>query len=272
MEHANEDTSYLESVPMPSSLEERMKGRIDKGMTEPNPWIRWPIVAAVTAIVLFTISYMLWDDTIIYETASGEIKEVTLADGTKVTLNNESVLEVPKEFDATTRNVTLNGEAYFEVAKDTNRPFTITADSTKTTVLGTAFNLSAYEQEPNTLVLIEGKVSISSIGSRTDYSIIMQPNEQVVMQNKMLNKTMVDPDYAKAWMQKKLDFQSVPLQYVFQEIGRFYGVKFMIEKPGLKQRIYRGSHENITLQELLKSMAFIYKFKIKQDGENLIIY
>lgn len=89
---------------------------------------------------------------------NGQKTVVRLSDGTKITLNGGSTLEYPIAFQDSVRLVRLSGEAFFEVARDTTKPFVINADRTSIRVLGTSFNLKAYENEENRVSVLSGKV------------------------------------------------------------------------------------------------------------------
>src|SRR5690606_42004689 len=82
------------------------------------------------------------------ETPKGGIYRVTLPDGSKVWLNNASSISFPSSFDTDQRTVSIRGEVYFEVAHDARRPFRVHTAQQEIEVLGTQFNINAYEEEP----------------------------------------------------------------------------------------------------------------------------
>ncbi len=91
-----------------------------------------------------------------------KIISLTLSDGTRVWLNNESELTYPASFAGNERKVEIKGEAYFEVAKDPRRKFIVSSNGVGTEVLGTHFNVNAYKDEGNIKVtLLEGSVRVS---------------------------------------------------------------------------------------------------------------
>ncbi len=96
------------------------------------------------------------------KTPRGECADVTLADGTRVWLNGESVLEFPNRFIGARRKVRLSCEAYFDVAKDSRHPFIVTTNYYSVSVLGTSFSACAYSPSDAALVLAEGRVRMSS--------------------------------------------------------------------------------------------------------------
>ena len=113
---------------------------------------------------------------------AGQRVELRLADGTKVWLNSKSRLEYPSSFGRRSRRVTLCGEGYFEVAHDERKPFVVETGQYDVRVLGTTFNVYAYDNDRAAFetALMEGSVEVSS---RSDASqrLVLQPNEAAVM-------------------------------------------------------------------------------------------
>lgn len=279
---ANTDTNELslEGVPFSDALDERLRKKIRRqtfnnfpARKKTNNKIAVWLAAASVALLLGISSflYMNRSGSMNYETAAGELKTVMLADGSTITLNAMSRLTAPKKFDKNSRTVQLQGEAFFEVAKDGLHPFVVETTSSKTKVLGTQFNLTAYENEKVALTLVEGKVHFSKLGQEKD-GLVLYPNQQVVLEEDKLIKQAVNHTFSKAWMQKKLVFKSVPFAEVCKEIERFYGISIIIQNKKLHNRLYRGSHKNPGLADLMQKMSFVLQFKYKIQGRTLIIY
>ena len=98
-----------------------------------------------------------------------------LSDGTKVWLNASSSITFPTSFAANERKVILTGEVYFEVAKDKTRPFRVSVNDMQVNVLGTHFNVNAYDDEDavNT-TLLEGSVLLTE----KDKKVLLKPGQQ----------------------------------------------------------------------------------------------
>ncbi len=110
---------------------------------------------------------------VVLKTPRGKECNLTLADGTRVWLNAESVLEFPEQFTGKTRTVSLVGEAYFEVAKDARHPFVVKSPFYTATVLGTSFNAKAYSEHSAEIALVEGRVSVC--GAHTKKNVVLTP-------------------------------------------------------------------------------------------------
>lgn len=116
-----------------------------------------------------------------YETKLGEKKMFELKDGTKVTLNSGSRLEVEGAFNQEDRHVNLIGEAFFEVAKNKDKPFVLHTNDFDIRVLGTTFNVKSYPEEMRSeALLVEGLIEMKSKGENEN-SIIVKPNQKVTI-------------------------------------------------------------------------------------------
>lgn len=171
-------------------------------------------------------------------TPRGGQYQVTLSDGTKVWLNAASTLRFPAAFTGAQRQVTLTGEAYFEVAKNADKPFFVAVNNLRVTVLGTSFNIMAYEDEVaiNT-TLLEGAVKVTEGNNTT----LLQPGEQAqlgrqgnvrVVKNADLNAVM-------AWKNRLFWFEQDDIYTVMRQLSREYNIA--VEIRGNIQRHFTGS-------------------------------
>ncbi|SDE81987.1 FecR family protein [Dyadobacter soli] len=207
------------------------------------------------------------------QTADGERKRFLLPDSTVVYLNAGSRLTYPAGFSDTARVAWLTGEGYFEVAKDSTRPFTIHTASTRTTVLGTAFNLKSYPGSNVTLVVSEGKVRFASKTAGTA-PLILTANERGIYDLRE-DRLAQDRVYARGhygWVHDKLAFDNQPLSDIAPVLERWYGIKVVITAPELAARRCTGSFVNPSLENLMGSLAYSLNIKYKIENKNLTIY
>ena len=280
MESSDEGVETLVGVPFTDKLDQRLRSNLRRATSNkilkkeavPRIKTQWLVAASLTLLIGLGLYLFMANYGTRYETGAGELMTVTLADGSMVTLNSMSQLDVPTGFDVDNRTLTLQGEAFFEVARDTLHPFVIETENSRTVVLGTKFNLSAYQNEGVTLSLKEGKVSFTSIPDKSIPPLIVLPNEEVRLQDGELVKNTIDVSFSSAWMEKRLVFRSQKFKQVVRELERFYGLTIKINKKGLENRLYRGNHDNPSLDEILKSMAFVLKFNYKMEDGTLIVY
>ncbi len=170
----------------------------------------------------------------------GGIYAVSLSDGTKVWLNSKSTLKYPVEFSGNSRKVTLEGEAYFEVSKNPHSPFTVKTKSGNVTVLGTHFNISAYDEDRNfETTLAEGKVKVSEINKENE-SVTLRPGQQARVRNEALKVAEVDPSVYSAWKDGKFYFENENLKNILTKMSRWYNFNVKFEQKALEQIKFTG--------------------------------
>lgn len=174
-----------------------------------------------------------------------------LSDGSKVWLNVSSSITYPTAFIGKEREVEITGEAYFEIAHDATKPFIVRKGETSIEVLGTRFNVCAYDDAPSMKVtLLQGSVKVKNQKSQ----LIMTPGEQVVGTSEghfRINKN-ADLDEVKAWREGKFDFNNADLATVMRQISRWYDVEV----------VYRGKTDFHFGGQLSRNSSLVEIFKI----------
>ncbi|MBO9632970.1 MAG: FecR domain-containing protein [Chitinophagaceae bacterium] len=173
-------------------------------------------------------------------TPRGRQYHVTLPDGTRVWLNAASSLHFPVQFPEQERTVTLTGEAYFEVAANTKAPFKVMGGNQEVTVLGTHFNISAYDDEAAVkTTLLEGRIKVSPLSNPT-LSRILQPGQQSIVQPGQLNvSTNADLQDVISWKNGQLSMKNLDVKALMRQISRWYDVDVVYEGP-LTERHFGG--------------------------------
>ena len=198
-----------------------------------------------------------------------------LPDGSLVTLNAESTLRYPSEFDSASRIVTLDGEAFFEVQEDPARPFTVIAKETFTTALGTAFNIRARQENTNTqIALLEGKVMVDKdLKTTSGEGLILTPGEKANydIETHLFKKTSFDPIFELGWKDGILVFHHASLADFIQEIERWYDVKVSVEGNPAPNWSIDGKFDNESLREILEGLSYTYKIEYTLDNENVTL-
>lgn len=161
------------------------------------------------------------------ETPKGGVYQVVLPDGSKAWLNNASSISFPTQFAANERSVKVTGEVYFEVEHDSRRPFKVTAPQQEIEVLGTKFNVSAYEDEPLAkTTLIEGSVRVKGQSSaqvlRPGYEMATEKGNRDRVSAANLNAVL-------AWKEGVFQFERVKLEVLMRQIARWYDVALVYE-------------------------------------------
>lgn len=210
---------------------------------------------------------------IIKKTDFGQRQTVQLPDGSVVSLNVGSRLTYEEPFNSTTRQVRLSGEAFFEVKRDVNRPFIIQSGPVQTRVLGTSFNVRAYEDESDVIVAVEsGKVQVKSVDDKNE--VILIPEEKAVYKKDgivPIVKSRFNRLEIMGWREGIIQFKDLPLDRVLHELERTYGVEFsMNENIRLKER-YSGVYRNVSLEEILKGVCFATGMDYKLTGKHVTL-
>lgn len=150
--------------------------------------------------------------------------KITLADGTKVWLNAESSIKYPAQFSQDKRQVELKGEGYFEVAHDKARPFIVTTGGQEVKVLGTRFNINAYNNEPHILTtLVEGSVQLSDIAHKT--TLLLKPSQQAIYTSGRFDVNTLDTEHYTAWTENEFSFRGASMGEVLRQLERWYDIE-----------------------------------------------
>lgn len=178
---------------------------------------------------------------------------MTLADGTRVFLNAESRMRFPLKFLGKKRVIEFEGEAYFDVARNTESPFVIKTGELEITVLGTEFNLRAYQDETSIeTTLVEGSVEVS----RGTQLCRIVPGEQAVFERSSgeLTSRMVDVSLYTAWHRSEIMFKDTRLEDVMRNLARWYGISYHFLDESAKDIEFGGCFDRYASIEPILSM------------------
>jgi transmembrane sensor len=198
-------------------------------------------------------------------TPRGGQYQLVLDDGSKVWLNSASSLSFPAVFKGKTREVEITGEAYFEVAKNAKMPFRVKVNNTVVEVLGTHFNIMAYNDEAvMKTTLLEGSVKISNSQNVS----MLKPGQQAQLNQNGPIKVIDNPDAddAVAWKDGIFQFRDAGIETIMRQAARWYDVQVSFAgKMPVKEFTGRISR-NVKASELmgmLKYMGINYKIEDK---------
>lgn len=212
-------------------------------------------------------------------TPRGGTYQVTLPDGTKVWLNAASSLTytAPLKERGGVRMVSLSGEAYFEVFKNKEQPFIVRSKNQELEVLGTHFNVSAYENDKNTLTsLLEGSVRVRTVNSESSSSYnavssILKPNQQSILTGNAFKIIDIDPIQPVAWKNGYFMFSSEPIESIMKKISRWYDVDIAYQGKITKEG-FTGSvskYENVS--EVLNTLELTGLVYFKIEGRRITV-
>jgi hypothetical protein len=194
---------------------------------------------------------------------------LTLADGSKVWLNAASSLRYPTAFAGKERKVEITGEAYFEVAHDPAMPFVVSKGGTSVRVLGTHFNINAYDDEHSlNVTLLEGSVSVSTIaGARPK---VIRPGQQAQVEKsgdiELVNS--VDLEEVMAWKNDLFSFKGADIESIMRQVSRWYDVDVIFEKQ-VAEKFYAEVSKGTNVSTLLKMMEATKAVRFSIEGKTI---
>lgn len=205
-------------------------------------------------------------------TPRGGQYQVVLPDGSKVWLNAASSITYPAAFAAGERRVTLSGEAYFEITSlfrnNKKVPFVVESGSQKIEVLGTKFNVNAYEDETGIkTTLIEGKVRVTT----ENETVILKPNQEFDLGADGISTKKVDVESAIDWKNGDFIFADENIQSVMRKIGRWYSVDVVYDSEVPEASLSGQISRSRNLSEVLRMLELSgdTKFRIENGSVHI---
>lgn len=205
----------------------------------------------------------------IMTTAKGRQYQLVLSDGTKVWLNAASSIKFPAVFSGKERNVFITGEAYFEVAHNAAKPFNVAVNGENIHVLGTHFNVNAYEDELITsTTLLEGSVEIT----KENTTIKLLPGQQAQLKKTGEWNVLKDADIdgVTAWKDGLFVMKNADIGIVMRQIARWYDIEIIYEGTIPSGHISGDIPRNMKLSKVLEVMQ-LSGVHFTFDGKKVIV-
>ncbi|PPL02235.1 FecR family protein [Parapedobacter indicus] len=277
-----EESEASQKVVHESADQEASPDRISKR----GSWLR------LAAMILFCLGMgitLYWYFQTPAEPAFAEIKTeadrqfITLADGTFIVLDPSSTLRYNADFGKHDRAIKLDGEAYFEVAKNNALPLVVHAGQLQVRVVGTTFQVRAYEDAPSaTVALLEGVVEVSGIPDRTKgqtSAVRLYPMQQLEVRQNQTQAALTS--FSKdsllnelGWWPTadSLTFHVETLGAVLRRISKKFKVQFIVRPKKLNDVRFTGAFSDDTsLENVLKVLQAAYPFTYRFETENRIV-
>lgn len=202
-------------------------------------------------------------------TPRGKDYHVTLPDDTRVWLNADSRLSFPERFTGPQRLVRLVGEGYFEVAPDPSHPFTVETKYFLTTALGTEFNLRSYSATDAHVVLVNGKVALSTREHPEPH--LLSPGQKAQWDDNSFAISTIDTYRFTQWKEGYFYFDNVPLSDILQELGRWYNMDVILRNPAqLHTRLHFVADRNEGLAATLEHLSQLRVVSATVKGRQII--
>lgn len=197
---------------------------------------------------------------------------LTLSDGTRVWLNAASSIRFPVAFTGDARNVAVTGEAYFEVARDKAKPFYVKVRDMEVAVLGTHFNVNAYQDEPTIkTTLLEGSVKIlPDQPTQQQEGRVLSPGQQSEVASGINRVKEADVDQVMAWKNGLFNFNHADLPTVLRQLARWYDIDVKFEGNGPTRSFHGKITRDLNLSQVINVLQEVdVKFRI--EGKTLIV-
>ncbi|MFK7773015.1 MAG: FecR family protein [Saprospiraceae bacterium] len=254
------------------------KGNVKEAIVKTMPTARkkswWKPLSVAAAVLLLAGAFFVFNqnpatvEMLAMETLEGEMKEVALADGSKVWLNENSKLTYPDVMNGEERRVSLKGEAFFDITKNPSKPFIIDTRDTEVKVLGTSFEVRAMDDETKTEVVVKtGKVSL---GKRNEVKpLILTKNQKGVYNNKTQGyvRSEVKNLNSISWQSKILDFNDVTLEKVLVDLENYFDIKVILENQDLFKCKFTSVFIEKDQDHILKTISTLYKMKLVETND-----
>ncbi len=225
-------------------------------------WWKMGVAASVTLTLMIGLVAIFYSKTV--EVSRGETAEVSLPDGSIVSLNSESTLSYKPLGWYFSRSAELSGEAFFDVEKGSK--FTINSVNGSTSVLGTSFNI--YSRGDDYRVFCEtGKVYVVA----EDKEVTLIPGEYAEIKPVVgLSKNEdISRDYAISWRLNKFIYNTTALDKVIQDIERQYDVQINTSIKGLQDYHYTGIFQrSVDAKSALEIICHSFDFVLTSDSNH----
>ena len=239
-----------------------------------------PLRIAASILVLIGLATFVYlfigNSKFVNVTATNEkiLAPIVLPDGTKVSLNIGSTIKYPKSFEkSATRTVELTGEAFFDVTHNAAQPFIIHTPKAQVKVLGTSFDVEAYQNSDSVQVVVKtGIVELSSITNNDAIKLTKGSSGVYYVNNNKLIKTVSSDVNAFAWKTNEIIFDNANLDYVSKTLSRLFHSSIRFENESLKKCRYDANFiHGEDLDSILKTIKETLNLEIKKINNTYII-
>lgn len=202
----------------------------------------------------------------------GRTYQLNLPDGTEVWMNAGSMLSFPSRFMTDTRTVVLEGEAYFKVSPDHNKPFVVIAGHVSTHVLGTEFNVKAYQGSDTHVTLVKGSVKVNFPEAKKE--VMLLPGEDVTCaEDGSCEVKKVDTEYYVHWMNGYFYYDNVCLKEILLDLGIWYNLTIEVEEEPslLNTRLHFVAERSDDIQSVVENLNMYDYLSVMKRGNTLVV-
>jgi hypothetical protein len=209
-------------------------------------------------------------------TTTGEGKKIKLPDGTQVWLSPSSIIEYPASFSGKSlREINLSGEGFFEVAHDPVHPFIIHSGNIETRVVGTSFNIQAYDnQEEINVMVVTGKVNVTNRAKVENVELVANQRAVFYRNTTTLVKEETDAVAAPVLLKRKngeFVYRAERLQKVIDDLQEYFGVKIQAAAAIKECPVTFNFYLSSKIEEILEPIALSLNGSVQKKQEDFFI-
>lgn len=263
---------------------------------------KWSWAAAVAGILLAV--YVQTRPAPVSMTSGNEVvakngskTRTLLPDGSTVWLNAGSSITYDPAFAGNVREVTLQGEGFFDIVKQAGKPFIVHAGDINIRVLGTAFNVKSYAEEPTIeTTLIHGLIQITRTADTAATPILLHPNQKIILAKMapLLTESVAKPAVQHpvtippaivhldsslkenerletAWLYNRLEFRGDRFEELAKKLERWYNVTIHFQDEAVRALVFNGSLENETVEQAFQALTLAASFRFDIKGNDVYI-
>lgn len=205
----------------------------------------------------------------------GKKKIQTLSDGTRVLLDSGSLLSYTRKFGPDKRVVFLNGEAYFQVNPDKMRPFLVYANHAVIEVVGTQFNVRAWERTRKvTVAVAEGRVSLSLRNAESRGAVNISKGQFSELPERGKPSKPLDDDIEKyrGWIKRDRTFTNTRLKEVLDLLERWHDVRFFVDEDLSVSARITIHLKDLPITDIARLIADIMGLDTRFERQNIYLY
>jgi transmembrane sensor len=231
-----------------------------------QPVVRIAFGLAAALMLAVGVSWIVLTRPEQFATRLGEQRSVMLADGSRITLNTASRIEVRLRADRRVIDL-VEGEALFDVAHDARRPFDVRAGNVVLRVVGTQFDVDRREMR-TVVTVTEGRVAVIANDARAGQVPVLSPGDRVVVDGAGVRQIQkgVNLAEATAWTQRQLVFRQRPLGDVAAELNRYNVARVEIRSQTLRSREVTGTFRTDDVASFVALLSGIPGVRVGSDG------
>jgi ferric-dicitrate binding protein FerR (iron transport regulator) len=250
-----------------------------KSVTMPAPerqsastWYRVAAAAIILIVSGFALNYFLNRETDIQYQTADSTQEVVLPDGSHVTLNRYSRLALTSSFGKEKRTLTLTGEGFFDVAHDKSKPFIINTKSTRVEVVGTSFNVRAYDSLEKVEVTVQtGIVKFAVPQLNQEVKLVAGEKGIYAKENSKVESKVNDDANFISWNTQKIVFNENSLQSVIETLSKTYHVNIVLSADVPASCVVTVTFDHQSLDAVLHVLESTLNLKYIVNGNRIEI-